>query len=128
MGLKVFSTDNFEVLWSKDLNLDTEADRYPNNNILADNQGNAFIFKDIKITNKEHIYQLITTNGEGSKTQGIDLKTYFPTHHKMVFDAQGKMVICGMLATAGSNASNWERLWILKADATGILSNNINPL
>lgn len=128
LRLKVFSTDNFDVLWSKDLNLDTESERYPNNNILVDNQGNAFIFKDIKVTNKEHIYQLITTNGEGSKTQGIDLKTYFPAYYKMVFDAQGKMVIGGMLATAGSSATNWERLWILKADATGILSNNINPL
>jgi len=128
LRLKVFSTDNFEVLWSKDLNLDKESERYPNNNILVDNQGNAFVYKDIKITNKEHIYQLITANGEGSKTQGIDLKTYFPTHFKMVFDAQGKLIVCGMLATAGSSATNWERLWILKADASGILSNKINPL
>lgn len=129
LRLQTFSTTDFQSLWKQDLVLDNESEKYPNNDVIADDAGNAYIYKDIKITNKEHIYQLITAGKDGSKTERIDLKLYYPTHHKMKIGSDGKLVIAGMLAEQGSHISNWQAVWYLKADADGsILINRTEPL
>lgn len=127
--LQVFSTADFSTIWKKDIQLENEGERYPDNEILLDNTGTAFLFKDIKISNKEHIYQFITTSASISTIKTIDLQGMYPTYHKLLLDNEGKPVIGGMLATAGQNMSYWQSVWYLRADAEGtILDNTIEPL
>jgi hypothetical protein len=127
--LQVFDAVTYQSLWKQNITLENESERAPDNNILVDNAGRAYIFKDVKITNKEHIYQLITAGEGGMKLSLIDLKTWYPTYHKMLFDGKGNLVIGGMLAEAGSNRSNWQAAWYFAASPEGeILVNNAEPL
>lgn len=129
LRLQVFETDTWSSVWKQDLTLESASEKYPTNSIILDNAGIAYLFKDIKITNKEHIYQLITTGKDFSKTAVIDLKTYFPSQEKMMIDATGKMMICGLLSPQGKRATDWQAIWYLQADATGqIVENRTEPL
>lgn len=125
LRLQVFDTETYASIWKQDLTLESEADKSPDNNILVDNEGHAFLFKDIKVSGKEHIYQLITTGKDFSKKSTIDLKTYFPSYHKMLIDKSGKLVIAGMLAPQGKRATDWQAIWYLKADVSGDIVQNI---
>jgi hypothetical protein len=126
--IKVFSTTDFQLLWSKDMQLETESERYPDNFISVDNKGTAYLYKHVKLPTKEHLYQLIIAGKEGTKTEKIDLQTYFPTDFKMVWDTDGSLMIGGTLATQGQHAGNWERVWALKANENGIVFNKVTPL
>lgn len=129
LRLQVFSTDTYSSLWKQDLTLENESARGPDNTIVVDNEGTAYMFKDVKITNKEHIYQLITTGKDFSKTTAINLGTYYPTQQKLLIDNSGKLVIAGMLAVQGKSSTNWQGMWNLSADREGnILQNTTEPL
>jgi len=130
MRLQVFSTDTYTSIWKQNITLENESARNPDNYIVVDNNGTAHIFKDIKITNKEHNYQLITVgNGSSPVVELIDLQTFYPTYHKIQIDASGNVVVVGMLATQGSNQGIWQSVWYLKGDAAGkIVSNHVEPL
>jgi len=129
LRLQVFSTKDYTSLWKKELTLENESVRYPDNDIAVDNSGIVYLYKDIKISGKEHTYQLVTHGGDFTKTEKIDLQTYFPTHYKMQIDSTGKLVIAGTLATQGENASEWRATWYLQADASGaIVQNKVEQL
>lgn len=127
--LQVFTTDTYASVWKQDLTLENESDRAPSNDIAVDNAGNAYVFKNIRITMKERQFRLITANAEQVKTTPLDLRTYHPVFQKMQFDQSGKLVICGMLAVLGQNNTNWQGTWYLLADKQGeILQNKVEPL
>ena len=127
--LQVFDTDSFRSIWSQDLSLENEAEKYPSNSILLDNQGIAYLFKDIKITYKEHHYQLLTANGQQSQLSPLDLAGYSAGQIKLRFDASGKFTLAGTLVPAGKKDTDWQATWYLQADHTGkILQHKIQPL
>lgn len=127
--LQVFSTSDWKSLWKEDIILENESDRYPRNEIVVDNGGTAYLFKDIKISLKEHIYELYVRNGATAKKQVIDLQTYFPSYYKLLVNPNGGAVIGGMLSNAGGSATNWLATWQLRADPSGdIQLNKIEPL
>lgn len=129
LRLQVFDTGNYQSLWKQDLTLTNTSERSPSNNILVNNEGIAYIFKDIKISGKERLYQLITTGKDFSNTAPIELQAYTPGYHKMMVDQSGKMVICGMLSPLGKSDSEWQATWYLQADAQGnILQNKTEQL
>ena len=128
LRVKVFNTDGFKEIWSRDVALSNESDRFPENDVAVDNQGNAFIYKHVKVGPKEHTYQLLTVTKEGFKAHKIDLQTYFPTDYKMAWDRDGALLISGMLAPQGQSGTYWDRTWALKANAGGILYNKVMPL
>jgi hypothetical protein len=129
LRLQVFSTDTYTSIWKQNLTLENEGAKYPENTIVVDNAGNAHVFKDIKITNKEHIYQLISADKDASKTELIDLKLQYPTYYKMQIDGTGNLVIAGMLAEQGANRGYWQSIWYLKANPAGdIQVNSVEPL
>lgn len=128
MRLQVFSTENYQSIWKQNLTLDNESARNPRNDISVDNAGNAHVFKDVKVNNKEHYYQLVTASASTSTVELIDLKTYFPINSKMLIDPSGNLIIAGTLAAPGLNW-NWQGVWYLKADASGkIITNVTEPL
>lgn len=127
--VQVFSTKDWSSVWKREITLDNEADRYPNNDMVVSNAGTVFLYKDIKISMKEHLYELYTYNTSLADKQVLDLKTYFPTHHKLQVTPEGGLLIGGMLATAGTSATNWQATWQLKTDAGGkILTDRVEPL
>lgn len=124
LRLQVFSTTDYSSIWSQDMTLENEAVRSPDNSVKVNNEGVAYLFKDIKISNKEHIYQLMTSGKEFTKLSAVDLNGYFPTDYRMLIDPAGKVVVGGTLATAGENASNWRATWLLRGSATGAITDN----
>lgn len=127
--LQVFNTSNWESLWKEDIVLDNEADKYPTNAIQLDNSGTAYLFKDIKISGKEHIYELYTRNGKSSQKQVLDLQNYFPTHYRMLNNPDGGVIIAGMLAIQGTSATNWLGTWQLRSNTAGeVTMNKVEPL
>ncbi len=124
LRLQVFSTDGYTSLWTKEITFENEAERYPSNDIVVTNEGTVFLYKDYKISNKEHTYQLFTYSKDSEKKAVIDLMGYFPSAYKMQLDASGKLIMAGTLANAGENASNWRGIWYLRADASGAVLQN----
>jgi hypothetical protein len=129
LRLQVFNTDDFSAIWKQDLTLENESERFAGNEIIVDNQGTAFILKDVKISNKEHIYQLITTGKDFSKLSVIDLQLYGLGQRKMNIDAKGNLLITGTLVPAGRRNTDWQATWFFKADSKGeILINKVEAL
>lgn len=127
--LQVFSTADWKSIWKEDIILESESDRSPNNEIVLDNSGTAYLYKDIKVSMKEHIYELYVRNGSSVKKQLIDLQTYFPAYHKLMADPNGGVIIGGMLSNQGGSATNWLATWQLRANASGeLLVNKVEPL
>lgn len=129
LRLQVFNTDDFSSIWKKDLTLENESDRFDGNQIIVDNQGTAFLLKDVKISNKEHIYQLITTGKDFSNLSGLDLQGYGLGQRKLNIDAAGNLLIAGTLVPAGRRDTDWQATWFLKANAKGeVLVNKVEAL
>ena len=129
LRLQVFSTDGYTSLWTKEITFENEAERYPSNDVLVTNDGLVYLYKDYKISNKEHTYQLFTYGKDLEKSAAIYLMGYFPSAYKMQLDETGNLILAGTLANAGENASNWRGVWYLRADATGqILQNKTEQL
>lgn len=127
--IQVFATSDFSTIWKKDVQLESESERYPDNEMLVDNNGVAYLFKDIKISMKQHDYQFITVSESISSIKPIDLQGMYPTYHQFLLDAEGKPVIAGMLATSGMNMSYWQSVWYLKGNPDGSIAHNtIEPL
>lgn len=127
--LQVFSTADWKSLWKEDIILDNEADKYPRNAIQVDNDGTAYLFKDIKISGKEHHYELYTRNGTSNQKLNLDLQNYFPTDYRFLVNPEGGVIVAGMLATQGSSATNWLANWELRVNAQGELTlNKVEPL
>ena len=119
LRLQVFDTDMFSSIWKQDLTLDNEGVRYPINEIIVDDKGTAFLLKDIKISNKEHLYQLITTGKDFSTVSEIDLKGYNLGQTKMNIDPKGNLLIAGSLVPAGRRNTDWQGILFFKADSKG---------
>jgi len=127
--LQVFSTLDYSSIWLQEMTLENESERYPTNSIKVNNDGIAYLYKDIKISNKEHMYQLITSGKEFTRVKTLDLGGYFPTDYRMLIDPSGKLVIGGALATAGESADNWRATWYLQSNPEGdVLTNNVEQL
>lgn len=128
LRLQVFNTEDFSSVWKQDLTLENEFERYPVNEITVNNDGVAYLLKDIKISNKEHQYQLITTGKDFSNVTAIDLQEYNMGQKKLIVDASGDIIISGTLVPAGHRNTDWQGLWFFKADAAGkIIQNKIEP-
>ena len=124
LRLQVFNTSDYSSAWKKDLTLENESERYPDNDVAVDNNGVAYLFKDVKISGKEHHYFLYT-NGTGvEKKAPVDLKTYFPTKYKMAIAPDGNLAIAGNLNTLGQNGGDWRAIWYMKANAEGTIVQN----
>lgn len=129
LRLQVFNTDDFSSIWKQDLTLENESERNPSNKIVVDNQGTAYMLKDIKVSLKDHLYQLITAGKDFSTLEGIDLQGYNLGQQKMQMDHAGNLLIAGTLVPAGRRNTDWQAVWFLKADAKGqILVNKIESL
>ena len=127
--LQVFDTDLFSSIWKQDLTLENEADRFNINEIVVDNKGTAFLLKDIKISNKEHIYRLLTTGKDFSTSSDINLQGYGLGQRKMQFDQKGNLLINGTLVPAGRRNTDWQGIWFFKADPNGkVLQNKVDAL
>lgn len=127
--LQVFNTADFSSLWKQDLNLENEAERYPVNDIVLDNNGVAFLLKDIKISNKEHIYNLVTAGKGFSTVTNIDLNQYALGQKKMSIDPSGNLLMSGMLIPPGGRDTDWQGTWFFQSDKTGnVLQNRTEPL
>ncbi len=127
--LQVFDTDMFSSLWKQDLTLENESERFPSNEIVLDNKGTAFLLKDIKISNKEHVYQLIVTGKDFSTLTEINLEGYGLGQRKMQFDQTGHLLINATLVPAGRRNTDWQAIWFFKTDAKGqVLHHKIEAL
>lgn len=117
--VQVFNTADFSSLWKKDITLTTDSERYPRNDIQVNNEGVAFIFKDIKISMKEHHFQLLTFSPETEKLENLNLNGMFPAKNKMMIDKSGNLVVLGNLYPAGGRADDWQGILFLKVNAKG---------
>ncbi len=127
--LQVFNTTDFSSIWKQDLTLENEAERYPVNDIVVNNNGIAYFLKDIKITNKEHYYHLITAGKDFFKVTNIELNEFALGQKKMFINSAGNLLMSGMLIPPGSRDSYWQGTWYFQSDNTGkILLNKIEPL
>lgn len=124
LRLQVFNTGDFSSVWKQDLTLENEAERYPLNEIVINNSGIAYLFKDIKISNKEHIYKLITTGKDFSDVVIVDMKSYAPGQKKFMVDHAGKLLICGTLVPPGARDTDWQGIWYFQADESGKVIQN----
>ncbi len=129
LRLQVFDTDLFSSTWKQDLTLENDSERYPINEIILDDKGTAFLLKDIKISNKEHVYQLITTGGDFSTITDINLQGYGLGQRKMQLDQAGNLIINATLVPAGRRNTDWQAIWFFKADEKGqVVQNKIEAL
>ncbi|MDD2982383.1 MAG: hypothetical protein PHQ74_03255 [Crocinitomicaceae bacterium] len=129
LRLQVFNTDDFSSIWKKDLTLENESDRFDGNQIIVDNQGTAFLLKDVRISNKEHVYQLITTGKDFSTLSGIDLQGYGLGQRKLNIDAAGNLLVAGTLVPAGRRNTDSQATWFFKANSKGeVLMNKVEAL
>ncbi|RYM35648.1 hypothetical protein ERX46_01260 [Brumimicrobium glaciale] len=127
--LQVFNTADFSSIWQQDLTLENEAERYPVNDIILDNNGIAYLLKDIKISNKEHIYNLITAGKDFSEVTNIELNEYALGDKKMFINPKGNLLMSGMLFPLGGRATDWQGTWFFQSDKTGkIIQNKVEPL
>ena len=101
LRLQVFNTADFSSIWKQDLTLESESERSPQNEIVVDNNGIAYLFKDIKISLKEHLYHLITAGKDFSKVSIVELNEYFLGEKKMFIDPSGNLLMAGMLIPPG---------------------------
>lgn len=129
LRLQVFNTSDFSSVWKQDLTLENESERYPLNEIIINNNGVAYLFKDIKTSNKEHSYKLITTGKDLSATVTVDMKSYAPGQKKLMIDPTGKLLICGTLIPQGRRDTDWQGNWYFQADESGrVIHNKVEPL
>ena len=129
LRLQVFNTTDFSSIWKQDLTLENESDRFPRNEITVNNDGIAYLLKDIKFSNKEHHYQLITSGKDFSNTTSVVLGDYNFGQKKLMINSSGDILISGTLVSLGSRDTDWQAIWFFKADATGkIIQNNTEAL
>lgn len=128
LRLQVFNTADFSSVWWQDLTLENESERYPLNDIIVNNDGVAYLFKDIKISNKERIYQLITAGQDFSAATTVDMKSYAPGQKKLMIDHAGNLLICGTLVPQGRRNTDWQGIWYFRADASGRVIQNKTEL
>ncbi|MES2798802.1 MAG: hypothetical protein V4638_02195 [Bacteroidota bacterium] len=117
--LQVFETKSFTSIWKKDVALANTSERFPRNDIQVNNEGVAFMFKDIKISNKEHQYQLLTYSNDVEKLQNLNFNVYAPGKNKMMINKAGHLLVCGTLYPAGGRADDWQGILFLEASPQG---------
>ena len=129
LRLQVFSTDGFKSIWKKDITLDNETKRRPNNYLQINNEGVVFLFKNTKISSKENQYSMITVNEEKTIIKEIDLKDNYPAQLKLVIDKDDNLIICSVLANMGEVNRAWQNIQFTKVNSKGeILINTVEPL
>ncbi len=127
--LQVFNTSDFSSIWKKDLTLENESVRYPRNEIIVDNNGVAYLFKDDKLSLKEHIYSLQTISENQSKIELINLKNYNVGQKKLMINHSGNLLICGTLVPPGGADTDWQGIWYFQANSSGaVLQNKVEPI
>ncbi len=122
--LQVFNVSDFSSLWKQDLTLENEAERFPMNDIIVNNNGVAYIVKDIKISLKEHIYQVLTVDKSNSKVLKLDLSTYALGQKKMAIDPSGKLAIGATIVPLGRGDSDCQGTWFYRGDENGEMIQN----
>ncbi|MEJ5055763.1 hypothetical protein [Sphingobacterium sp. MYb382] len=83
LRLKVYNSADLSPLWSKDLTLENAAERGPNNSLVVDNNGTTYLFKDIRISRKQHQYQVLAVGKDLYKVSPINLDGYAPVQNKI---------------------------------------------
>lgn len=127
--LHVFNTSDFSSLWKQNLTLENDAERFPLNNGIVNNDGIAYLFKEVKISLKEHIYQVITTQKEQSIVTEINLNTYALGQKKLMIDQKGKLLISGTLVPPGRRDTDFQGIWFFQSDETGkIIQNRVEAI
>jgi hypothetical protein len=117
--VQVFSTKDFQSIWSKDIILDNESKRFPSNELVLNNLGVAAIFKDIKVSNKEHIVQWISVQSTGHKVETLELNGMYCTSSKMLVNKDDDFVVVGMLVEPGPWTNTWQNILHLSSYSDG---------
>lgn len=129
LRLQVFNVTDFSSLWSQELTLENDVEKGPVNDIIVNDSGVAYVFKDIRISDKLHNYQLMTVDKDQYKIAVVDLKGYAPCQKKMLIDPKGNILIGGMLGPYDFRSTDWQATWYFQADELGqILQNKVAPL
>lgn len=128
LKFQVFNSSDFSELWSKELVFETEAERNPRHDIAVDNEGNAYVFKDRKISNKEYEFQLLVANSGGIKQVPVNLNGDYPVFYRMQFNQAGDLIMAGMLTKLGNSRTTWQNSWHLKANKSGVVVNKREAL
>ncbi len=99
--LSVFDALTLKKIWSKDITLNNESKRTLNNEILVDNNGNAFMLKLIDGEKQRYDYFLSTINNVNQtwKTNTIFQDERLFTSHIFKMDPQGNVVVAGFYST-----------------------------
>lgn len=127
--LQVFNTSDFSSIWKKDLTLENESTRYPRNEIIVDNKGVAYLFKDDKLSLKEHVYSLQTVSADKSATEQISLPNYNLGQKKMMINRAGDLLICATLVPPGGSDTDWQGIWYFQSNASGaVLQNKVSSI
>lgn len=105
MRLQVFNTSDYSSLWKNDFVLDTPSERYPVQKIAVNNEGIAYVFKDIKGEQKERFFHVFTVNGSQFNKQEIALPSFNRGQFKIQIDHKGNLIAAGTLAPKGRPSS-----------------------
>ena len=99
--LSVFDALTLKKIWSKDITLNYESKRTLNNEILVDNNGNAFLLKliDGEKQRFEHVLFTLNSANQTWKSNTIFQDERLFTSHLFKMDAEGNVVIAGFYST-----------------------------
>jgi hypothetical protein len=128
LQLKVFKVTDFSLLWEKEIAFEHEMERYPRHDLLVNNSGTAYLFKEVKEGSKEYLYFLITA-GEGQmKKEEINLGEDRLNQSRFRINSRGELIGGGMLAELKTFVTNWQKTWMVKAGEEGMVCSRIEPL
>ena len=124
----LFNTNDFSKIIENEFTFDTDMKRYPRNQILVNNQGVAFAFKEVKVSGKEFKYYLTSLGKESKFQEELNFELYQVNQSKFIIDNKGNLVGIGILAEAKKFTTLWQKTWQLKANANGVVKSIIEPL
>ncbi len=126
--LSIFNTTDFTKTSEKEFTFNFEMDRYPRNQVFINNKGAAFVFKEVKISNKEFKYYLSSLSFENHYQEALDLMENQVNQSQLMINKNGELIGLGLLASTNKYITSWQKNWFLKANNKSILQNKVEPL
>lgn len=127
--------NTFRLLWKKDYTFGYESSKAPKNEIFVNNNGTAFILKQINLKKQFDQFSLFTFSGEGKTVteKKIDLGNGFVvSSHQELFTAAGDLVMAGyyyLNKKVGINVETPDGTFYLRVSSSNgdLLAAKINP-